>query len=57
MTTETEAMPKIRRTVTISKDLYDWMQTQIREHRFKDVSHAIEYSLWHVKEESEKQKT
>jgi Arc/MetJ-type ribon-helix-helix transcriptional regulator len=58
MTTETEDMPKIRRTVTISKDLYDWLQTQIKQKTFKDVSHAIDYSLYHVKEEMEKsQKT
>jgi Arc/MetJ-type ribon-helix-helix transcriptional regulator len=57
MTTESKAMPKIRRTVTISKDVYDWIQEQIKERKFKDVSHAIDYSLYHLKQELEKQKT
>lgn len=52
-----DPMPKIRRSITISKDLFDWIKQQIEARRFKDVSHAIEYSLYHVKEESEKQKT
>jgi Arc/MetJ-type ribon-helix-helix transcriptional regulator len=47
-------MPKVRRTVTIPKDLYDWVQEQIEEHRFKDVSHAIEYALYQLKKETEK---
>jgi Arc/MetJ-type ribon-helix-helix transcriptional regulator len=51
-------MPKIRRSITISKDLFDWVNQQIKERRFKDVSHAIEYALYHVKEETDKsQKT
>jgi Arc/MetJ-type ribon-helix-helix transcriptional regulator len=52
-----ENMPKVRRSVTISKELLTWINEQIEKRRFKDVSHAIEYSLYHVKEETEKQKT
>ena len=56
MTTNNEAMPKIRRSVTISKELMDWIQEQIKQKRFKDVSHAIEYSLYRVMEETKKEK-
>jgi len=49
-------MPKIRRSVTISKELMDWIQEQIKQKRFKDVSHAIEYSLYRVMEETKKEK-
>jgi Arc/MetJ-type ribon-helix-helix transcriptional regulator len=52
-----ETMPKVRRSVTISKELLTWINEEIEKRRFKDVSHAIEYSLYHVKEELEKQKT
>jgi Arc/MetJ-type ribon-helix-helix transcriptional regulator len=50
-----ETMPKVRRSVTISKELLTWINEEIEKRRFKDVSHAIEYSLYHVKEELEKQ--
>lgn len=50
-TTNNESMPKVRRSVTISKDLLDWINQQIEKRRFKDVSHAIEYALYHLKEE------
>ena len=53
-TTDKETMPKVRRSVTISKELLTWINEQIEQRRFKDVSHAIEYSLYHVKEETEK---
>lgn len=52
-----DTMPKVRRSVTISKELLTWINEEIEKRRFKDVSHAIEYSLYHVKEEMEKQKT
>ena len=56
MTTNNEAMPKIRRSVTISKELMDWIQQEIKRKRFKDVSHAIEYALYCLMEESKKEK-
>ena len=56
MTNNSEAMPKIRRSVTISEDLMKWITHEIDRKRFKDVSHAIEYALFRLKEESEKEK-
>jgi len=56
MTSNNESMPKIRRSVTISKELMDWIQEQIKKKRFKDVSHAIEYALYILMEESKKEK-
>jgi Arc/MetJ-type ribon-helix-helix transcriptional regulator len=55
MATNNEAMPKIRRSVTISKELMDWIQLEIKRKRFKDVSHAIEYALYCLMEESKKE--
>ena len=51
-----ESMPKVRRSVTISKDLLVWVSEQIEHKRFKDVSHAIEYALYHLKEEESRGK-
>jgi Arc/MetJ-type ribon-helix-helix transcriptional regulator len=56
VTTNNEAMPKIRRSVTISKELMDWIQLEIKRKRFKDVSHAIEYALYCLMEESKKER-
>jgi Arc/MetJ-type ribon-helix-helix transcriptional regulator len=44
-------MPKIRRSITIDKDLMDWIKQQIACKRFKDVSHAFEYAMYKLKEE------
>ena len=49
-------MPKIRRSVTISEDLMTWINEQIERKRFKDVSHAIEYGLFRLREESTNKK-
>jgi Arc/MetJ-type ribon-helix-helix transcriptional regulator len=46
-----ETMTKVRRSISISKDLMTWVNEQIEKRRFKDVSHAIEYALYHLKEE------
>ena len=56
MNNNNEVMPKTRRSVTISKDLMEWISKEIERKRFKDVSHAIEYALFKLKEESEKEK-
>lgn len=54
--TNNEAMPKVRRSVTISEDLMKWIAEEINRKRFKDVSHAIEYALFKLKEEAGKKK-
>jgi len=43
-------MPKIRRSITLDKELNAWIQEQIKQKRFKDVSHAIEFSLFKLRE-------
>ena len=55
MTDNKDTMPKIRRSVTISEDLMKWINEQIERKRFKDVSHAIEYALFKLKQEKEKE--
>lgn len=54
--TNTETMAKVRRSVTISKELLDWVNRQIEQKRFKDVSHAIDFALYHLKQEDESKK-
>lgn len=44
-------MAKIRRSVTIDKELMDWISEQIKCKRFKDVSHAFEYAIYRLKTE------
>ncbi len=46
-------MQKIRRSITIDKELMDWINEQIKCKRFKDVSHAIEYSVYKLKKEDQ----
>ena len=35
-------MPKVRRSVSLSKESFDWINEQIEKRRFKDVSYALE---------------
>jgi Arc/MetJ-type ribon-helix-helix transcriptional regulator len=44
-------MAKARRSITLDKELLAWINQQINQKRFKDVSHAIEYSVYHLKQE------
>jgi Arc/MetJ-type ribon-helix-helix transcriptional regulator len=53
---EITAMSKNRRSITIDKDLMDWINQQIACKRFKDVSHAFEYSVYRLKEEENQKK-
>jgi len=46
---------KIHTTVTIDKELMDWIQNQIRRKRFRSISHAVEYCLLKDKERVEKE--
>jgi metal-responsive CopG/Arc/MetJ family transcriptional regulator len=41
MTIEND-MPKARITISISKDVLEWLDKQVAERTFKDRSHAIE---------------
>lgn len=50
-----DLVPKIRRSITLDKELNAWIQEQIKQKRFKDVSHAIEYAVFKLRE-SEKKK-
>jgi Arc/MetJ-type ribon-helix-helix transcriptional regulator len=50
-------MPKIRRSITIDKELIDWIKQQIACRRFKDVSHAFEYAMYRLKEEETAKKS
>ena len=49
-----ENMPKARVTISISKDVLEWIDKQVENRTFKDRSHAIEkliYDLMHEKKE------
>jgi len=43
-------MPKIKKTVTLDKDLLAWVEGQIKEKRFASLSHALEYALKNLKD-------
>lgn len=50
-------MPKVRRSVTISKEILEWINEQIRNKRFNNVSHALEYCAYKImKQEQNKPK-
>lgn len=41
-------MSKVRRSVTLSKEILEWINEQIREKRFSNVSHALEYAIYQL---------
>ena len=38
-------MPKARRTITLDREILEWIEEQIKEKRFASLSHAIEHAL------------
>jgi len=48
-------MPKVRRSVTLDKEILDWIEEEIRQKRFNNVSHAVEFAVYQLmKEDKEK---
>ncbi len=45
---------KVKKTITIDKDLLEWIEQKIREKEFGAVSHAIEKALTLMKQQYEK---
>lgn len=50
-------MPKIRVYATLREDLVKWLDEQVKEVRFANRSHGIEYALQKLKESEERKKT
>jgi metal-responsive CopG/Arc/MetJ family transcriptional regulator len=44
-------MPKVRVTVSLSKDVVDWLDSQVAERVYKDRSHALEKIIFDLMKE------
>jgi Arc/MetJ-type ribon-helix-helix transcriptional regulator len=42
---EGQMKAKVRTTITLDKELMDWVVENIKERRFASVSHAVEFSI------------
>ena len=40
--------------ITLDPDLYDWINSKIEDHTFRNFSHGVEYCIAKVKEGEEK---
>lgn len=57
METKNNETMRVKKTVTLPKDVVDWLEKQIEERRFSNVSHGIEYAVYQLmKKEKEKSK-
>jgi Arc/MetJ-type ribon-helix-helix transcriptional regulator len=45
--------PKKRVTVSISKEIIDWIDDQVSNRTYKDRSHAFEKMIWDKKQEEQ----
>lgn len=55
-TTIIEVM-RLKKTVTLPKDVVDWLKEQIKERKFSNLSHGLEYAVYQLmKEEKETEK-
>jgi len=41
-------MSKVRRSVTLSKEILEWINNEIKNKRFNNVSHAIEFAVYQL---------
>jgi len=48
---------KVRRSVTLSKEALEWINKQIRKKKFSNVSHALDYAIYHLMKEEEEKET
>jgi len=39
---------RVKKTVTLPKDVIDWLEREIEERRFSNVSHGIEYAIYQL---------
>jgi Arc/MetJ-type ribon-helix-helix transcriptional regulator len=39
---------RIKKTVTLPKDVIEWLEKQIQERRFSNISHGIEYAVYQL---------
>jgi Arc/MetJ-type ribon-helix-helix transcriptional regulator len=44
---------KIKKTITLDKDLLEWIEQKIEEKEFASISHAIEKALVRLRKEME----
>lgn len=51
--TEAVDMPKERVSITIRRDLLEWIDKKVESLRFASRSHAIEYAIAKLKQEEE----
>lgn len=47
---------KEKKTITIDKELLEWIEQKIKEKEFGSISHAIEKALTRLKREYEKKR-
>jgi len=46
-------LPRVKTTITLSKEILDWVDEKVREHVYSSISHAVEYALYQqMKKES-----
>jgi hypothetical protein len=51
---EREAM-RVKKTVTLPKDVVEWLERQVEERRFANLSHGLEFCVYQMmKREKEK---
>lgn len=46
--------PKVTKTITINKELLEWIEEKIEEREFASVSHCVEKAVYRLKAEYEK---
>ena len=44
----TNEVVRVKKTVTLPKDVIEWLEEQIEERRFSNISHGIEYAVYQL---------
>ena len=39
---------RIKKTITLSKGVVDWLEAQVEERRFANLSHGLEYAVYQL---------
>ena len=46
---------RVKKTITLSKDVVDWLEKEIKERRFSSLSHGIEFAVYQLMKKEKKE--
>lgn len=56
MPNNNEGMPRLKKTVTLPADVVEWLEKEVEERRFANLSHGLEFAVFELMKKEREQK-